>query len=91
MKNWLKKKFKKDSFLFPSIIIFVFTFLMIGFSSDSIRYFFLNVIQITLVALLATIILNVFVEPFEEEDKDKFPAILFWAVIAFMLTLGKSF
>lgn len=86
--NWLKEEFRKDSFLLPSTLIFISTFVMIGFSSDSLRYFVLDVIEITAMSFLATFVLYILVMP-NLKKEDTFPISLFWAVIALMLTLGK--
>jgi len=87
MVNKIKNKFKEDSFLLPSVVIFAFTIAMIGFDSDSVRYFISNVFQISLASLFGTFILFILVMP-NLKKEDRFPFSLFWAVIAFMWKLG---
>jgi|SRR3989344_164447 len=89
--NWLNftdflKNLSKGTL--PAIIVFVFTFVMIGNSSDGIREFFLNIFQMTSFSILILFILYALVSPDKEHEQYFKLNLWWWAVATLMLTLG---
>lgn len=74
----------REPYLIPSLVIFAFTYIMIGLDSESIRTFFLKAIQTTSVSLLITLVLAILLEP-TQKSKNRFPIFLFWAVISMVI------
>jgi len=64
-----------------SIIVFIFTAIMIGFSSHGLRNFLLNIVELIMVSSFITFILYAFAGFFEKTSKYNVPFIFLWASI----------
>ena len=84
MKDYLKKHP-----IFPhSILLFIATITMIGFSAEGIRNFLVNVLKLGTVSFLLTFILYIFAGVGEKNSKCNIPIMFFWATIYLALTIG---
>jgi len=85
IKNWLKEKFVRTPFFLPSTLIFIFTFVGIGFNSSSVRHFFVNSVESLLASYILTFLLYFFAVH-NSEQENKFPFVLFYSVITFFVS-----
>ncbi len=72
-----------------SILLFIFTTTIIGFSSHGIRNFLLNVLKIVTVSLFISFVLYIFAGLYKENSKYNIPFMFFWAAISLALTIGQ--
>ncbi len=80
----MKEYLKNHSNIFKSVLLFILTTIMIGFSSNGIRIFFLNILQIGAVSFCLNFALFIVFRL----DKENIPVVFLWSVIFFALTIG---
>jgi hypothetical protein len=83
----MREYLKNHPTVFTSTSLFIFTTIMIGYSSHGIRIFLQNYFKTVAVSLFLTLVLYG-ISGLNKNSKYNIPFIFFWASIFFALTVG---